>query len=62
MEPLCALPALSQLLLRGFEEPCLWGLPRALRVLRLLGGRLNDSRSNPVRFPRHQFALPSYAR
>lgn len=61
-EPLTSLPALRELTLRGFEEPCLWGLPAGLRVLCLLSGQLNETHHNPVRFPRHFFALPSTAR
>lgn len=61
-ERLAALGRLTQLVLRGFEEPCLWGLPPSLRVLRVLGGRLNETLHDPVRFPRHMFALPNYTR
>ncbi|KAL4435219.1 hypothetical protein ABPG77_001901 [Micractinium sp. CCAP 211/92] len=60
--PLARLPRLHTLILRGFEEPCLWGLPRTLRVLSCLGGQHNSATHNPVRWPRHHWALPAYCR
>lgn len=59
--PLARLPRLHTLILRGFEEPCLWGgLPRTLRVLRCFGGQHNNATHDPVRYPRHHWALPAY--
>lgn len=61
--PLARLPRLHTLILRGFEEPCLWGgLPRTLRVLRCFGGQHNNATHDPVRYPRHHWALPAYCR
>lgn len=60
-EVVAQLPALRQLTLRGFAEPCLWGLPRTLRVLRVLGGQSNNGQDR-ARHPRRFFSPQSDCR
>ncbi len=59
---LAQLTALRELTLRGFAEPCLWGIPRTLRVLRILGGHHNEFGHNRVRSARHFFSPPASCR
>lgn len=50
------LTALLELTLRSFAEPCLWGVPRQLRVLRVLGG-CHSQRTHHNIITRHFFSL-----
>jgi hypothetical protein len=60
-EVLAQLTALRELTLRNFHEPCLWGVPRQLRVLRVLGSHYNDLMWHHPRHPRTFFSLPPAA-